>query len=635
MEKVIATQIGIKHTRKLVERLMRDISLDVNVTTTNTKMEKRRLLWSTYNNINTWFDLLKEELIELGFARAATIDDDVVGELVFLDGQLDLILNIDESEVTTDGTNKLAGGRPVTEYCSRDSRVNSGAEGTNKSGYAATFIGGSTMSGYPVPPHFQVRSLAKTEAKRKLDKQLFTHMRKIRGKFGYDEVREFGVTANCNVKAGMDEEEFCKYVEECIVPLYPDAEDKPGKRVLLLVDSGPGRMQVAMLARLKLLGIYLKAGAPNTTHITQPTDQNYGMFKSIYRTNLKLLTKHTTSIKHISIPLLVFGGDFKNEDGLLLCNIPSAFDEAFSFDRNQEVWRKLGFNPFTRACLLDAKVKHQVVVLADGTVDIEADPQSHILMQYEQENKEAVANINRYGGAGKWLSTEAPKLSAQQKKIAVTVPMSRARQDALEKASTAGQNFYANAGGVINTNDYFIATERKKRNEEIIVLAKRKKEHEHYLGLADKAKELIEQKRVKGINVYLHESLQDRGVITIEQLKILIEEHTGKKPNSKDNNKLGLVALWLDVREKKAYEPEEWTPSDNFNLVRMETEEITIENTQLGREATKLFQGFAGAARLLPQAEANKLSEEDKEAILQKLRPSPAADDNVVLGEEV
>jgi hypothetical protein len=37
---------------------------------------------------------------------------------------------------------------------------------------------------------------------------------------------------------------------------------------------------------------------PNTTHIT--TDQNYGMFKLIYRTNLKLLTNHTTSIKPTS-----------------------------------------------------------------------------------------------------------------------------------------------------------------------------------------------------------------------------------------------------------------------------------------------------------------------------------------------
>ena len=68
--------------------------------------------------------------------------------------------------------------------------------------------------------------------------------------------------------------------------------------------------------------------------------------------------------------------------------------------------------------------------------------------------------------------------------------------------------------------------------------------HEHYVALADKAKELIE---------YLH----DRGVITNEQLKNLIENHTWKKLGSKENNKLGLVTLWLEVQEKKPYKPEE------------------------------------------------------------------------------
>ena len=330
------------------------------------------------------------------------------------------------------------------------------------------------MSGYPVPPHFQVRSLAQTEQNRKLDADLFKDMRKIRGQFGFDRVKEFGVTAGCNIKAGMDVVEFCKYVENCIVPLYPDAEDVAGKRVLLIVDSGPGRIQVEMLARLKLKGIYLKPGVPNTTHITQPTDQNYGLFKSIYRSNLKLLTKHTTTIKHTSIPLMVFGGDFKDEDGAVLCHLQSAFDEAFSFDRNQEVWRKLGFNPFTRACLLDAKVKHEVVVLADGTIDLEGDPLSHLLMKYEQQNKAAVAKINQYGGSGNYLLKEAPRLSAQRKKIAVTAPMSRERQDLLGKASSAGAQFFATAGAVVNTDDFFIATERKKRSEDIIVLSKQK-----------------------------------------------------------------------------------------------------------------------------------------------------------------
>ena len=56
------------------------------------------------------------------------------------------------------------------------------------------------------------------------------------------------MTVNCNMKAGMDVEEFRKYILDCIVPLYPDAADKPGKRVLLIVDSGPGRTQLKMLA---------------------------------------------------------------------------------------------------------------------------------------------------------------------------------------------------------------------------------------------------------------------------------------------------------------------------------------------------------------------------------------------------
>ena len=182
---MIATKLGIKQTRKLAERLMRDSSLDVTVTTANTKMEKRQLVWSTYNNINTWFEKMKDELIVLGFACLPTIEEDVEGELVFLPSQCDQILNIDESEVTTDGTSKLTGGRPVTEYCSSDTRIGSGAKGTNKSGYVAMFIGGSTMSGYPVPPHFQIRSLARTEQTKKLDTRLFQDMRKIRGKFGF------------------------------------------------------------------------------------------------------------------------------------------------------------------------------------------------------------------------------------------------------------------------------------------------------------------------------------------------------------------------------------------------------------------------------------------------------------------
>ena len=92
-EKVVQ-QKGIKSTGKLFDCLVCDIAEGINVLTTSSNMEKRRLLWSMsmYNSVNT---------------QAATAEDgdkDEGGELIFFPGRLDRTLNIDESEVLTDGT---------------------------------------------------------------------------------------------------------------------------------------------------------------------------------------------------------------------------------------------------------------------------------------------------------------------------------------------------------------------------------------------------------------------------------------------------------------------------------------------------------------------------------------------------
>jgi hypothetical protein len=44
-----------------------------------------------------------------------------------------------------------------------------------------------------------------------------------------------------NEKGRMTDVEFKKYIDISIIPLFPKLEDTPGKRVLLKVDSGPGR----------------------------------------------------------------------------------------------------------------------------------------------------------------------------------------------------------------------------------------------------------------------------------------------------------------------------------------------------------------------------------------------------------
>ena len=61
---------------------MKHIADSVDVNSDDYKMEQRRLAWTTYSNINTWFNTLKEFFIKKGFVRERMDEDvDVEGGL--------------------------------------------------------------------------------------------------------------------------------------------------------------------------------------------------------------------------------------------------------------------------------------------------------------------------------------------------------------------------------------------------------------------------------------------------------------------------------------------------------------------------------------------------------------------------
>ena len=132
----------------------------------------------------------------------------------------------------------------------------------------------------------------------------------------------------------MDEAEFEKNIKGNIVRLFPDAADVPGKRVLIKLNSGPGELNIELLAFLRSSGFYLYPCVPNTTHVTQETDISYGVFKSKFRSNLQKLTaQRLANNMSISFPpsiigLLVLGGT-DERTGIVL---EDAFAEAFSYD---------------------------------------------------------------------------------------------------------------------------------------------------------------------------------------------------------------------------------------------------------------------------------------------------------------
>jgi len=188
----------------------------------------------------------------------------------------------------------------------------------------------------------------------------------------------------------------------------------------------------------------------------------------MYRKNLKNLVEFRDSIKltvqQSDIPLLVFDKRFGWDEDVVL---EHAFDKAFSVDKSKDAWSKIGISPFTRKCLEDSKVSHELVMLPDGTIDLDTDPATVPLIAGEEKNTTAVGILN----AGGFQGDVFKKLATQNftRKGPITEPNTRARQDDLASIKYAGQHFYLTNGSTVTGDDYFISEERKRREADILM----------------------------------------------------------------------------------------------------------------------------------------------------------------------
>ncbi len=111
-----------------------------------------------------------------------------------------------------------------------------------------------------MPIHWQLPTAVTSEDREKLRFDFLRHVSSTRGRFGCEEERVWPCTIGMNEKGGMNDEEFDKYIDNSIVPLYPDLEDTQGKRVLLKVDSGSGLNGRDLLNKARFRGVYLFPG---------------------------------------------------------------------------------------------------------------------------------------------------------------------------------------------------------------------------------------------------------------------------------------------------------------------------------------------------------------------------------------
>ena len=548
------TTLSVTQCTELLRRLCRDTAIDMKAE----KMyfaEERRVKWTTFSNLELWFNSWEKTLRELGF-----LDTDDCGRRCIPTELLRNILNFDETCLSLDGSSINRGGRPAAYY--QDPRLPQVGISTSKSSQTTTMITGSNAWGEALPPHFQFISSAQTDEGQQIRNECVRYMQQTIGTFGLGEEKSLPVSLGMNEKGGMDEEEFAKYIRNAIMPLYPNAAPVKGKWVILKCDSGPGRLNLDLLADLRTSGFILFPGVPNTTAVTQETDQNYGPFKTQYCKNLdvvideRIKQKKSTSLPTWQVGLIVFGG-VDPETNVI---VKSAFDQGFSREGCKHAWEKVGAAPLTRACLNNKKVQKS---LGDGSVDYQ-----QLLLNVQDANDVATHALTAGGMNGNALKRTIIEIPTTQQ---ITEEHSQERYEILAKANTHGKLFSATGGTHLTSDDVFIGAELSTREKEQKRLTVEKNRRLRMLKVEEKGKMVLD---TKGSDCTSWNKTELDAVLAWYNPP----RRTKMTPEEK-------IQAWITIQTKGMAPPtcERWSDDDERALLEASKTEITVGDTALGR----------------------------------------------------
>jgi len=184
----------------LLNCIVHDTATDIHAVKLNCA-EDLRIRWTTYQNLDLWFDSWEVSLVDYGFATINTN-----GELLFDIEMMKRILNLDETCMSLDGGNGNRGGHPTVMYY--DARFSQLGKATSKSALTTTMIGGSNAAGEPIPPHFQFQMSAQTPDAEALRIECIRYMHNVQAAFGHEEIQSFPISLGLNNKGGMDMSKF-------------------------------------------------------------------------------------------------------------------------------------------------------------------------------------------------------------------------------------------------------------------------------------------------------------------------------------------------------------------------------------------------------------------------------------------
>ncbi len=190
--------------------------------------EDARLRWTTYNNLQKWFDDAKLDLIASGLVS----DNAVVNERGELISEVDFgspqrggddvkrrILNMDETHHNLSITTEKGGPRSTMYH---NPHLQRGYKRTIKAGRHVTGVYATNAAGEVLPPMYIFDLSATIDANYWVRVSWLDGLPNVEGRFGCPSRVQSGSFVSVRSSGSMDDSLFNDYIEQVVLPLYPN-----------------------------------------------------------------------------------------------------------------------------------------------------------------------------------------------------------------------------------------------------------------------------------------------------------------------------------------------------------------------------------------------------------------------------
>jgi len=334
-------------------------------------------------------------------------------------------------------------------------------------------------------------------------------------------------------------------------------------------------------------GFILYPGVPNTTAVTQETDQSYGPFQSAVRTNLQLIiderirTNAPRSLSPWNAGLVVFGGE-DPETGLIA---GSAFQRGFSHVSNIKAWEKVGTVPLSRKCLSSPKVRRSI---GDGDADQQA--LVHLIVEH---NTIACYALSLEGYNGDVMRVT---LKPIERTTVITAAHTQERIELLSQAKAHGSIFLTTGGVHLTAKDIFKSNAFKHHK----ILREK-------LGKDKTLRDRQEKNKSVALDI-LQRKGENPTTMTGTDLTALLTWH--QHPKVASLNKNAKFVAWMEIKRRGKAPPalNKWTHDDKEQLKEAQSNVVEMAHTALGHLEALKKNALLLAALLMTQEEFDKLA---------------------------